>query len=170
MRFQDLEYYEVSAVVQFRYPYNTTPARAWWSRWRHEGFLERLGSTVTISGGGGSGAVAVSNTNAAGAVTGIFVVDGGSGYTSSPSVSVSDGTGATFTVTRNSDNQIQSIAVTAGGSGYKSRIVQAMNEGVPVTKPVLLKANGFREFNPANAVWFETEKYLPLPYSTLGFD
>jgi len=34
-------YYEVTAGVQFRYPYNTTPNKAWYARVRHEGFLVR---------------------------------------------------------------------------------------------------------------------------------
>jgi hypothetical protein len=172
MRFRDLEYVEVSATIHVRYPYNTTPAKAWWSRSRHEGFYERLGPEVTFSGGGGTGAAAVAFATPAGVLTGIFVTNPGSGYTSDPTVSVSVGSGATFSVTRGlvEGQQIAAVGVTDGGTGYKVRLVQAMREGVPVTKPVLLKANGFIEQNPANAVWIETEKYLPLPYSILGFD
>lgn len=36
-----LGFWKVSATFQFRHPYNTTPARAWWKRVRHEGFLVR---------------------------------------------------------------------------------------------------------------------------------
>jgi len=32
------QYFEVTATVQFRYPYQTTAARAWWKRVRHEGY------------------------------------------------------------------------------------------------------------------------------------
>ena len=32
------EYYEVTGTFQFRIPYRTTAAKAWYSRWRHEGF------------------------------------------------------------------------------------------------------------------------------------
>lgn len=172
MRFRDFEYYEVVATVQFREPYNTTYARAWWGRSRHEGFYERLGPVVSFSGGG-TGAEAVAYSTPTGVLTGIFVTNPGSGYTSDPTVSVSVGAGATFTVTRGyvDGQQIASVAVTAGGTGYKVRIVRATDtNGEPSTKPVLLKSNGFRETNPANAVWVETEKYLPLPYATLGFD
>ncbi len=173
MKFKDFEYYEVSGTIQFRYPYNTTPAKAWWSRTRLEGFYERLGPEVSFSGGGsGTGAEAVAYATDAGVLTGIFVTNPGSGYTSDPTVSVSVGSGATFTVTRGFEygQQIAAVGVSSGGTGYKVRIVHAANEGQPVVKPVLLKANGFREKNPANAVWKETEKYLPLPYSVLGFD
>lgn len=173
MKFNDLSYYEVSATIQFRYPYNTTPARAWWGRSRHEGFYERLGPVVTFSGGGGTGAEAVAYATAAGVLTGIFVTNPGSGYTSDPTVSVSVGSGATFTVTRGytDGQQIAAVGVSSGGTGYKVRIVRAVDtNGEPSAKPVLLKANGFRETNPANAVWIETEKYLPLPYASLGFD
>lgn len=31
-------YYELTGVVQFRIPYRTTPAKAWYARWRNEGF------------------------------------------------------------------------------------------------------------------------------------
>lgn len=31
------EYYELTGIVQFRIPYRTTAAKAWYSRWRHEG-------------------------------------------------------------------------------------------------------------------------------------
>ena len=35
-------YWEVSAQIQFRYPYRTTPEKAWYSRVRHEGYYERV--------------------------------------------------------------------------------------------------------------------------------
>lgn len=35
-------YYQVTAVIQFRYPYRTTPERAWYSRVRHEGYYKRV--------------------------------------------------------------------------------------------------------------------------------
>jgi hypothetical protein len=173
MFYQDFEYFQVSATIHFRWPYNTTPAKAWWSRTRHEGFYERLGPVVSFSGGGGSGAEAVAFSDSSGVLTGIYVTKPGSGYTSNPTVSVSVGSGATFTVTRGytSGQQIAAVGVSSGGSGYKVRVVRAVDtNGEPTTKPVLLKSNGFRETNPANATWIETEKYLPLPYATLGFN
>ena len=45
---KDLGYWEITAQVQFRYPYKTIPARAWYKRVRHEGFYVR----VNKSGGG----------------------------------------------------------------------------------------------------------------------
>lgn len=41
-------YWEVSAQIQFRYPYRTTPEKAWYGRVRHEGYYER----VELSGPG----------------------------------------------------------------------------------------------------------------------
>jgi len=38
----------------------------------------------------------------------------------------------------------------------------------PVTRPVLLKADGTRETNPDNAYWLEFETTLELPYAALG--
>lgn len=170
MQFRDISYYEVSATVQFRYPYNTTAARAWWGRSRHEGFYERLGPVVSFSGGGGSGAEATAFATPAGVLTGIFVTSGGSGYTSAPTCSVSIGSGASLSVSV-TDGRVTGVSVSSGGTGYKVRIVRAVDtNGEPMTKPVLLQANGFRETNPTNAVWIETEKYLPLPYATLGFN
>tara|TARA_R110002167_G_scaffold129176_1_gene311940 strand:- start:2896 stop:3819 length:924 start_codon:yes stop_codon:yes gene_type:complete len=34
-------YWEVTAGIQFRYPFNTTPERAWWARVRNEGYYVR---------------------------------------------------------------------------------------------------------------------------------
>lgn len=35
-------YWKVNATIQFRYPYNTTSARAWYARVRHEGYKVRV--------------------------------------------------------------------------------------------------------------------------------
>jgi hypothetical protein len=45
---KELAYWEVTGQVRFRFPYRTTPERAWYKRVRHEGYYER----VTVSGGG----------------------------------------------------------------------------------------------------------------------
>lgn len=44
----DFGYWEVTASIQFRYPYRTTPDKAWYKRTLHQGFYER----VDIAGGG----------------------------------------------------------------------------------------------------------------------
>ncbi len=85
--------WDVSASVQFRYPYRTTPSKAWYARVRHEGY---------------------------------YIKDGSS------SVRATD------------------------------------SAGEPVIKPVLLKADGTRETNPANTVWKEFKRYGSLPYNALG--
>jgi hypothetical protein len=36
----ELAYWEVTAQIQFRYPYRTTPENAWYARVRHEGYYE----------------------------------------------------------------------------------------------------------------------------------
>lgn len=43
---RNFSYWKVNAKIQFRYPYNTTPARAWWARVRHEGYYIREGSKI----------------------------------------------------------------------------------------------------------------------------
>ena len=35
------EYYEVTGVFQFRIPYRTTALKAWYARWRHEGYYAK---------------------------------------------------------------------------------------------------------------------------------
>ena len=40
--------------------------------------------------------------------------------------------------------------------------------GKAMTKPVLLKSDGTRETNPANAYWLEFQVYRSLPYGALG--
>lgn len=87
-------YWEVTASIRFRFPYNTTPDKAWYARVRHEGFYEKLST---------------------------------------------------------------------------GEIVRAVDQfGEPVTKPVLLKADGTRELNSNNAHWLEFQRYQALPYSALG--
>lgn len=38
--------WDVSASIQFRYPYRTTPAKAWYARVRHEGYYVKDGSVI----------------------------------------------------------------------------------------------------------------------------
>ncbi|AMV30915.1 hypothetical protein VN12_02285 [Pirellula sp. SH-Sr6A] len=39
-------YWKVNARIQFRFPYNTTPDKAWYYRTRHEGFRVKIGSDI----------------------------------------------------------------------------------------------------------------------------
>lgn len=48
------------------------------------------------------------------------------------------------------------------------KLMPAEEAGVPVTKPVLLKANGTRETNPDNAYFLFAQVYGSLPYNALG--
>ena len=47
-----------------------------------------LPPTVTISGGGGNGATATASVSSTGLVTGILITDGGTGYTTAPTVTI----------------------------------------------------------------------------------
>ena len=59
-----------------------------------------------------------------GAVESIVITDGGSGYTSAPTVTVTgDGTGATATATI-SDGVVTSVTVDTPGSGYSTATVE----------------------------------------------
>lgn len=166
-----VSHYEVAATITFREPYNTVNQHAWWKRYRNEGNYNRVGTTISFSGGGGSGATAYAVTSG-GAVTAIPVTNRGADYTSAPTVTIdteTGGTGASATATVNADGQVTGVTVGAGGSGYKSKIVRAVDDNKePMTQPVLLKANGERERNAENAVWIERPTKNALPYASLG--
>jgi hypothetical protein len=169
----NIEYFSVQAQILFRQAFNTVPARAWWHRYRNEGLNERVGAIVAFSGGGGSGAAGYAIVSSGGAVTNVVVTNKGIGYTSAPTVTITSSTGtgsgaaATATVT---DGQVASVSVGTGGSNYKSVLLPALDGNKDrVTKPVLLKANGTREYNAASAVFIERpKKSYSLPYSVLG--
>ncbi len=162
------KYWKVGAIIDFRYPYQTIPARAWHFRSRHEGLYERIGSLLTFTGGGGSEAGGHAVVNSSGVITAVVVTNGGKDYTAAPTVAAADGTGATFTASI-FEGRVVSVAVTAGGTGYRTRIVRAVDDNKePTQTPVLLKLDGSRELNPNNALWLETQLYGALPYSALG--
>jgi len=50
----------------------------------------------------------------------------------------------------------------------QGRITRATVSGADATKPVLLKEDGTRELDPANAHWLEFKRLGSLPFSTLG--
>ena len=115
----------------------TAPVTAYPRRLLHGGSVDALGKAVplrlfdtlvTLSGGGGSGAVVTAQTNVAtGAITGFTVVNGGSGFTSAPTVTInpytssyaSAGSGASATAAV-SGGPVTGLTVTAGGTGYGS--------------------------------------------------
>jgi hypothetical protein len=73
---------------------------------------------VTISGGGGSGATGVA---VSGPVTGLTVVNGGTGYTTAPAITFESGggVGATATATITA-GVVTAVTITNPGSGYTS--------------------------------------------------
>ena len=165
------DYWEVTASITFRYPWKTHPYRAWYSRVRHEGFYERQGTKLLIGapqqswGVNAWGYVTVNNTT--GALTGAVLVNGGSGYTSSPSVTISDGDG-TVTATVGF-GQVTGLSISASGTSNSAYVVRATDDNdEPVTKPVLLDPGGFRLYNTTQAFWQEWQLYKHLPYSVLG--
>ncbi len=77
-------------------------------------------ATVSIMGGGGTGATATA-TVTDGAVTGITLINGGSGYTSTPNVSITGGSGTSAAATATVDltlGVVSGITLISGGSGY----------------------------------------------------
>lgn len=169
------DYFMVTCKIDLRQPYNTVAARAHFARYRNEGMYERYGTTVTFSGGGGSGAAGYAIASS-GAVTDVIVTSRGQGYSSAPSVSFSSttgGTGATATAslgTGDHADEVVSVSVGAGGSGYKSGIERATDANKePVTRPVLLAANGRRLEDTDEAFWVERRvKQYWLNYTSLG--
>lgn len=167
----NIAYFNVSARINFRQPYNTIPARAWWARYRNEGYYERVGTTATFSAPSSGETAKGYPIITSGTVAKIVVTDGGSGYTSAPTVTITDatGTGAAATAVLSGD-AVASVTVGTPGSGYKSSIVEAVDDNKkPVTKPVLLKADGTRQKDSSLATWIERpKKTYSLPYSALG--
>lgn len=164
-----ISHYEVSAKLICRVPYNTIPARAWWYRYRNEGYYVRTGTKVTFSSGGGSGAAGYAVVSG-GVITKIVVTNRGKDYTSAPTVTITgDGTSAAATAVLQGDSVI-SVTVTNGGTGYTSKLVRAVDDNKePVTTPVLLKANGEYEPDSSAATFIERpRKQYALPYSVLG--
>jgi hypothetical protein len=168
------QYYSVDAEIQLRQPYNTTPARAWWARYRNEGMYVRYGTKVSFSGGGGSGAAGYAIASG-GAVTAVVVTSRGNGYTSAPSVSFSSttgGSGASGTAvlgTGSKADEVVSVTIGSGGTGYKSGIERAVDKNKePVAKPVLIAADG-SQLTTSNAFWIQRRiKTYQLNYTALG--
>jgi hypothetical protein len=166
-------YYQVTARIDFRIPYLTIPARAWWYRYRNDGLNVRTGTKLTFSGGGASAQATAIAIVSAGVITGIRLTYGGRGYTSAPSVGiVSDtgGTGASVTAVV-SDGRVTGFSGLSGGTGYVSKLVRAMddNNEQPESRPVTLKLDGSRERDPAAAIFIERrKKQFILPYAGLG--
>lgn len=162
------QYYSVNAQIDFRVPYLTIPARAWWYRYRNDGMNVQSGSKVTFSGGGATAQATGFATVSAGALTGIVITYGGRGYTSTPTVTVTPGSGATITPTVTNGRVTSCTA--SGGSSYVARMVRATDGNKePEPRPVCLKLDGSREYDPNAAIWIERKKkQYTLPYNALG--
>jgi len=168
-----LGYWIVTATIQFRRGYRVPDAQAWWKRYRNEGLYERTGAIVTLTGGGGVGATAVANIKA-GIIVSISVTSGGYGYTTAPTVTISvfgtgqTGSGAAATALI-AFGRVIGVSVGVGGTLYTGGFVRAVDgDNNPVTRPVLLKRDGSREFQAQNAVWLVSPVHGSLPYATLG--
>lgn len=89
--------------------------------------------TVTVSApneAGGTQAV-ITATLSGGAITGVAVTNGGTGYTVAPTVNISStggGTGATFTVVLTA-GAVTGVTVTNGGTGYKGTVTATFSGG-----------------------------------------
>lgn len=92
--------------------------------------------TISFSGGGGSGAAATAGTTAYQRVSTITVTNGGSGYTSEPTITISGPTGsppfpppATAVANMTYRYSVESITLNSGGSGYTSAPTVSISGG-----------------------------------------
>lgn len=117
---------------------------------------------VEFTGGGGTGAVAYARV-ASSQVNSVIIVDGGSGYTSAPTVSFtsSAGSGATGTATI-SNGQVTGVTVTAGGSGYPI----TTSGGVDIVNPAKIELDDtgdcyykYRIYDSSHAGFVEEENF-----------
>ncbi|MCX9012456.1 MAG: hypothetical protein OIN66_15225 [Candidatus Methanoperedens sp.] len=75
-------------------------------------------ATVTFTGVGTGAAATATVVN--GVVTGITLTNGGSGYTSAPTISITGGSGTGATATATVAGAVAAITITNGGTGYIS--------------------------------------------------
>jgi len=81
--------------------------------------------TVTAANGFGSGAVAVANVSAQGNITSIFITSGGSGYATTPTITLSESTGNTrLTGNANAIITIAGETSKSGGNGLAKYITK----------------------------------------------
>ena len=114
--------------------------------------LPTAGAAVTFSGGGGTGASATATTTG-GAVTGVTVAKGGSGYSSAPSVSFSGGSGTGATATAVLTPSVGSITMTNAGTGYTSPPTVSITDvgggtGAAAVAAISGRVTGFTVTNP----------------------
>src|SRR6267143_415966 len=93
-----------------------------------------VGDVIHLTGGGGSGAAAAVGTvdTTTGAILTVNVTNGGTGYTSAPTVSSitsTAGTGASLAPALATTGVVSAITVTNGGSGYTSPSVSFSGGG-----------------------------------------
>ena len=118
---------------------------------------DRRGSVVTIAGDGGSGAKAVAVVNTSGAISGITILNGGTGYTTATNggtgyttatVTITDtrtvtapevnGSGATATATI-TGGVITGITIATGGINYVEQTKERVIEGIITIRPEVTK-------------------------------
>lgn len=99
--------------------------------------------TITFSGGGATTqATAVVTTVAGGAITGVNLVTGGSGYTGLPTVTITGtGSGAVLTPTV-VGGVVTALAITNGGSNYTPTYVRKISDIITLINAGIITAQG----------------------------
>jgi len=95
-------------------------------------------SAVSFSGGGGAGAIAtITSVDVNGAITGMTISNGGSGYVDVPNVYIGSGQGGVVTPTLQATGSVYGIAVEDPGSGYTSIPAVTLPSGGATAKATL---------------------------------
>lgn len=103
--------------------------------------------TVTISGGGGSGATAVSIVGNDGTIGWIYLTNEGTGYISTPAVTIGSGTATAVAITSLATSIVSSVTITNVGTGYPAATTISFSGGspsVPATAVVQVFAGKIR--------------------------
>lgn len=107
------------------------------------GTLYSNSDTVVFSGGGGTGAVAVITTDATGQIVDVSVTTKGSGYTTTPNVSITTATGAGATLTAKNFITELTIASVANSVGIGAAV--RTTEGIIYQKGNFIRVDAHEE-------------------------
>jgi len=119
--------------------------------------LDNANITITISGGGGSGATAVVNAISSGVITGIMLTNPGTGYYTTPNISLSF-SGNTTQRAANSNLAVTMVGETSpsGGNARAKYIMRKVTlaEGFD-SSDLRVYLTGYRPLNSATYVYYK---------------
>lgn len=107
------------------------------------GSLYSNSDTITFSGGGGTGATAVLTTDATGQITDVSVQSKGTGYTSTPNVSITTSTGSSGTLS--AKNYIAELTVASVANSVGTGAAVKTTDGIIYQKGFFIKVDAQEE-------------------------